>query len=299
MTGKLTAQQLAGLSVLVACVVLLLKTFAWWMTGSIALFSDALESLVNIGSAAIAWLALRYARRPADRGHPFGHHKAEYFSAVLEGILIIVAALLIVQEAAVALFRTQPEVSWAPLGLWVNAVAMAINLVWARVLIARGRLVASPALTAGGRHLMTDVWTSAGVLVGLVIAILTGLPWLDPLLALVIAANILWEGYKVVASSIGGLMDEAAPAHEQAEIESIIHRTAQGALQVHGLKTRRAGQAMFVEFHLVVSGNMTVRSSHAICDRIEEAIRASLPTAEVTIHVEPEHKREPVGLEFD
>ncbi|ATG40990.1 cation diffusion facilitator family transporter [Phaeobacter piscinae] len=297
MPKRLTAEQLATASIAVALLVLAAKVLAWWLTGSIALFSDAMESLVNIGGAIIAWFAVRYANRPADAGHPFGHHKAEYFSAVVEGIMIIVAALLILQEAVSALVAPTPLV-WNTAGLWVNAAAMVINLLWARVLITRGAALKSPALAAGGRHLMSDVWTSAGVLIGLILAMGTGWSLLDPILALVVAVNILREGYLVVASSVGGLMDQAAPQNERDEIAAIIHRTAQGALQVHGLKTRRAGRAVFVEFHMVVAGDMTVRTSHAICDRIEEAIRASLSTAQVTIHVEPEHKLEDSGIQL-
>lgn len=263
MAKRMSAEQLATTSIAVALLVLCAKALAWWLTGSIALFSDAMESLVNIGGAIIAWFAVRYASRPADAGHPFGHHKAEYFSAVVEGIMIIVAALLILQEAISALLVPTPLV-WSAAGLWVNAGAMVINLLWARVLIARGAALKSPALAAGGRHLMSDVWTSAGVLIGLVLAMGTGWSLLDPVLALLVAVNILREGYLVVASSVGGLMDQAAPQNERDEIAAIIHRTAQGALQVHGLKTRRAGQAVFVEFHMVVAGDMTVRASHEI-----------------------------------
>ncbi|MFS4581250.1 cation diffusion facilitator family transporter [Phaeobacter sp. C3_T13_0] len=295
MTKRLDAEQLATASIAVAVLVLAGKALAWWLTGSIALFSDAMESLVNIGGAVMAWFAVRYANRPPDAGHPFGHHKAEYFSAVVEGIMIIVAALLILHQAVKALQAPEPLV-WNSAGLWLNAGAMVANLLWARVLLSRGAVLGSPALAAGGRHLMSDVWTSAGVLIGLVLAMATGWPLLDPVLALLVAVNILREGYLVVASSVGGLMDQAAPQHERSQIADIIHHTAHGALQVHGLKTRRAGQAVFVEFHMVVAGEMTVRASHAICDRIEEAIRASLPTAQVTIHVEPEHKLEDSGI---
>ncbi|APG45791.1 cation diffusion facilitator family transporter [Phaeobacter porticola] len=295
MVKRLSAEHLATVSIAVAILVLAGKTLAWWLTGSIALFSDAMESLVNIGGAIMAWFAVRYANRPPDAGHPFGHHKAEYFSAVVEGIMIIVAALLILNEAISALRAPAPLV-WNSAGIWVNAGAMVVNLLWARVLIERGSVLGSPALVAGGRHLMSDVWTSAGVLVGLVLAMATGWSLLDPILALLVAVNILREGYLVVVSSVGGLMDQAAPQNERDEIAAIIHQTAQGALQVHGLKTRRAGQAVFIEFHMVVAGEMTVRASHAICDRIEEAIRVSLPTAQVTIHVEPEHKLEDSGI---
>lgn len=292
----MNAERLALGSILIALVVLGLKLAAWWLTSSVALLSDALESLVNVGGAVMAWMAVHYAKRPADAGHPFGHHKAEYFSAVVEGIMIIIAALLIVEQSIHALANLRSTADWGQAGLWVNALALALNLLWARVLIKRGGALNSPALTAGGRHLMSDVWTSVGVLGGLILALITGWVILDPLLALLVALNILREGYAVVVSSVNGLMDSAAPPEERAKIEEILHRSAEGALQVHGLKTRRAGVALFVEFHMVVEGAMTVQASHDICDCIEEAIQAELPEAQVIIHVEPEHKLEPSGI---
>ncbi|MDE4132909.1 cation diffusion facilitator family transporter [Phaeobacter sp. QD34_3] len=296
MGNRLTAHQLALGSILVSLIVLGMKVIAWWLTGSIALFSDALESLVNVGGAVLAWFAVRYASRPPDADHPFGHHKAEYFSAVTEGIMIIIAAFLILEQSIYALMRPVSPAEWGMAGLWINAGAMVANLLWARVLIGRGGVLKSPALVAGGRHLMSDVWTSAGVLVGLGLALWSGWSWLDPALALLVALNILREGYAVVVASVNGLMDSAAPAAEREEIEEIIHRSAEGALQVHGLKTRRAGTALFVEFHMVVAGMMTVRAAHDICDRVEDAIRAELPEAKVNIHVEPEHKLEKTGI---
>ncbi|UWQ37594.1 cation diffusion facilitator family transporter [Leisingera aquaemixtae] len=295
MSQRFNAQQLATGSIFVALAVMGLKIAAWMMTGSVALLSDALESLVNIGGAVMAWFAVRYAQRPPDAGHPYGHHKAEYFSAVIEGILIVIAALVIVHEAVNALSR--PEMAdWAPAGLLINALAMAVNLLWAQVLLRAGARLSSPALSAGGRHLMSDVWTSAGVLAGLGLALASGWAILDPLLALLVAVNILREGWRVIASSVNGLMDMAAPEAERARIEEIIHRSAAGALQVHGLKTRRAGRALFVEFHMVVDGAMSVRAAHDICDRVEAALKASLPDAQAVIHVEPEHKLEPAGI---
>lgn len=295
MSQTLSAQQLATGSILIALAVMGLKTAAWMMTGSVALLSDALESLVNIGGAVMAWFAVRYAQRPPDAGHPYGHHKAEYFSAVAEGIMILIAALVIVHEAVNAL--TRPEMAdWSPAGLLVNALAMVVNLAWARVLLRAGGKLRSPALSAGGRHLMSDVWTSAGVLAGLLLALASGWAILDPLLALLVAVNILREGWRVIASSVNGLMDMAAPEGERARIEEIIHRSANGAMQAHGLKTRRAGRALFVEFHMVVDGAMSVQAAHDICDRVEAALKDALPDADVVIHVEPEHKLEPAGI---
>lgn len=292
---RYSTQVLAAGSVAVSLLVLALKMLAWRLTGSVALYSDALESLVNVVGALIAWVALRYAQRPPDRGHHYGHHKAEYFSAVAEGSMIIVAALLIVREAVLS-FSSLAESDLGPLGLAVNGLAMVVNLGWARVLIQAGARRSSPALAASGRHLMSDVWTSAGVLVGLVLAIITGWAVLDPILAILVALNILREGFGVVAASMDGLMDRAVSGGEQTRIEAVIQRSSGGALQTHDIKTRRAGQAMFVEFHLVVNGGMTVATSHAICDRIEAALHEEFPEAQVTIHVEPDHKLKPDGI---
>ncbi|MFY0311975.1 cation diffusion facilitator family transporter [Leisingera sp. D0M16] len=295
MPQRFSAEQLATGSILIALVVMGLKVTAWMMTGSVALLSDALESLVNIGGAVMAWFAVRYAQRPPDAGHPYGHHKAEYFSAVIEGILIVIAALVILHEAISALTRPAAA-DWGAAGMVVNALAMLVNLAWAQMLLRAGTRLSSPALSAGGRHLMSDVWTSAGVLAGLGLALVTGWAVLDPLLALLVGVNILREGWLVIASSVSGLMDTAAPEEERARIEEIIHRTANGAMQVHGLKTRRAGRALFVEFHMVVDGAMRVRAAHDICDRVEAALKGALPDAQVVIHVEPEHKLEPAGI---
>ena len=293
------AEQLALGSILVALLVLALKLTAWWMTGSVALLSDALETLVNVTGALLAWVAVHIAKRPPDTGHPFGHYKAEYFSAVAEGIMIIIAALLIVQQSVQALASLGSTEDWDRLGLVINALAMCLNLFWARLLISRGSALNSPAIAASGRHLMSDVWTSAGVLIGLGLALFTGWVILDPIIAFLVAVHILREGFEVVISSVNGLMDSAAPEEERIRIEEILHQSAHGALQLHGLKTRRAGPALFVEFHMVVASQMTVQASHGICDRIEEAIRAEFDAAQVIIHVEPESKMEASGIAPD
>ncbi len=264
-----------------------LKAYAWWLTGSVALYSDALESSVNVVAALAAFWAIRVSHMPADEDHQHGHHKAEYFSAVLEGVLICVAALLILAEV----WRSwgQPvalEQSWT--GMGVNAVASGINFVWALLLIRTGRDARSPALVADGRHIMTDVYTSVGVLIGLAGAIATGLNWLDPALAVLVALNILYQGWHVVTSSLGGLMDKAVEPQDAMRIRDIISANSAGALEVHDLKTRIAGRATFIEFHLIVDGDMPVRESHAICDRIEDALREEIPSVRVTIHVEPD-----------
>jgi cation diffusion facilitator family transporter len=257
------------------------------MTGSVALYSDALESIVNVIAAGAALWAISVSHKPADRDHQFGHHKAEYFSAVLEGVLIVVAALLIIAEVWRAFQNPTPlEQAWE--GLAVNGLAAMINGVWAAVLIRVGRRGRSPALEADGRHIMTDVVTSVGVIAGLVGAVLTGWHLLDPLLALIVALNILWQGWKVIGSSLDGLMDKAVPVEETMHIRDVISAHSNGALEVHDLKTRIAGRATFIEFHMVVDAAMTVGDSHAICDRVEEALKAEIPSVRVVIHVEPD-----------
>jgi len=287
--------RLALWSIPVAFGVMGLKFLAWRLTGSVALLSDALESIVNVVSAVLALSAIRYANRPADKAHPYGHHKAEYFSAVSEGVLIVLAALLILEESIPALAAPRPLD--APLaGLVLNGAAGVINAVWALLLIRTGRAQRSPALAADGRHLMTDVVTSAGVIAGLVLAQLTGWAILDPLLAIVVAANILREGWRVIAGSLGGLMDSAVAPETRTLIEATILGNADGAIEVHDIRTRHAGAVTFIEFHLVVEGGMTVSASHAICDRVEAALEDAVPGAQVIIHVEPGHKVKPGAL---
>jgi cation diffusion facilitator family transporter len=280
---------IAATSIGVAFAVMGIKYVAYLMTGSVALFSDALESIVNVLTAIAALIAIRVGAHPPDRRHPFGHHKAEYFSAVLEGTLIIVAALLIFHEAYGALLRPRPLTEPAA-GLFVNGIATAINAGWAWLLINRGRIWKSPALAGDGRHLLSDVVTSVGVLVGLILATITGWAILDPLLAGIVALNILRMGYDLVTRSMSQLMDEAAPAEVEARIRATIRAHADGALQAHDLRTRTAGPATFVEFHLVVPGAMSVDAAHEICDRLEAAIAAEIDGARAVIHVEPEHK---------
>ncbi len=285
--GKL--QRIAMWSIVVALGIFALKLAAWWLTDSVALFSDAMESVVNVVASCVAWYALRIAHTPADDNHPFGHHKAEYFSAVLEGVLIVVAALLIIHEAWTALFEPRPLA--APVvGLAINGLAAVGNGLWAWLLISTGRKARSPAMVADGKHLWTDVVTSAGVIFGLVLAVATGWYWLDPVMALVVALNILWHGWHLVGDSVQGLMDVSVEPEELARIERVIADNDEGALEFHDLKTREAGRARFIEFHLVVPSDMTVEAAHRICDRIEGALEKAQPGAEVTIHVEPEHK---------
>ncbi len=295
MTERGHISRLAGWSIVIATVVLGLKLAAWWVTGSVALYSDALESVVNVVTAALAWVAIRISHRPADKQHPFGHHKAEYFSAVVEGVLIVIAALLIFREAVVALYR--PQALEAPLvGMGINFVAAAINAYWAWLLISAGRRARSPALQADGRHILVDVITSAGVLVGLTLVLVTGWQPIDSIIAIAVGINVLWEGWKVISNSVDGLMDSAVPDPLATEIRRTIIANADGALEVHDIKTRGAARVTFIEFHLVVDGAMNVADSHAICNRIEAALAEVIGEVQVIIHVEPHEERSQDGL---
>jgi cation diffusion facilitator family transporter len=276
-------------TIAVALVVMSLKYLAYWKTGSAALYSDALESIVNVVTAIAALVAVRVSAMPPDVKHPFGHHKAEFFSAVLEGALIVVAAMLIFQEAYEAWLNPRTLTEPAE-GLAINGLAAAINAGWAAFLIARGKAWKSPALTAGGWHILTDVLTSVGVLAGLLLSLWSGISALDPLLAALVGANILWAGYHIITSSISSLLDEAASPDDQTEIRAAIQESGAGAIQAHDIRTRHAGRVTFIEFHLVVPGSMTVLESHDICDRIEAAVKARIPGSQLVIHVEPDHK---------
>ncbi|MEY8843396.1 cation diffusion facilitator family transporter [Cribrihabitans sp. XS_ASV171] len=272
-----------------------LKVLAWYLTGSVALLSDALETVLNLASSGAALLAVIVAARPADRNHPYGHHKAELLSAALIGLLILGASAMILREAWQG-FQTPREIEAPFLGLAISFGATAINAAWATLLLQRGRALRSRALTADGHHLMADVITSAGVAVGIVLAVITGLAWLDPALALLVALNILWTGWQVMRDALGGLMDEALPEEQMEVIRQAIADNAQGAHEAHDLRVRQAGAATFVDFHLVVPGDISVNDAHDVCDRIEEAIEDAIPGSEVTIHVEPENHREFTGI---
>lgn len=287
--------RIALINVGVSLLVLGLKYLAFLLTGSIALYSDALESIVNVATSVAAVLALRVSAKPADAAHPYGYAKAEYFSAVIVGVLIVVAAISIFRE--VYLGWLDPHPLDAPLhGLLVNAAAGVVNAVWCVVLLREGRRLRSPALTADGRHLMTDVVSSAGVLVGVAIAAMSGWARLDLILAALVALNILWSGWSVLKDSVGGLLDQAVPADTLSRIRRIIAAEATGAIEAHDLRTRQAGRTIFVDFHLVVPGDMPVSEAHTICDRIEDALEAEVADVLVTIHVEPEAKAKQHGV---
>lgn len=289
------AQRIALGSIFVGLTVLGLKIAAYLMTGSVALYSDAAESVVNVAAAIAAFLAVRLSAAPPDSNHPYGHHKAEYISSVVEGALIIVAAVAIFREAYDA-FVAPRAVELTPLGVGANVVASLINGLWCMLLFRRGRALRSPALVADGRHLLSDVVSSAGVLVGVGAVALTGVQWLDPAIACLVALNVLWSGVGLVRESVGGLMDEAAPAATVERIKALIAKNADGAIEAHDVRTRNAGRLTFVDFHLVVPGDMRVTDAHDICDRIEKAFREQGDEMVVTIHVEPDDKAKHAGI---
>lgn len=286
---------IAAASLLVGLIVLGLKFLAWYVTGSIALYSDALESIVNVVTAIVALIAVRLAQKPADAALPYGYHKAEYFSAVIVGVMIIVAAILIIREAVLGFMApTLPE---APMqGLVISIVATVINVIWAYVLIRHGRAVRSPALEADGKHLMTDVVSTIGVLVGLALVFATGWAQLDSVLAALVALNILWSGWGVIRDSVSGLMDVAVPPETGRKIRDVIAGNADGAIEAHDIRTRQAGKMTFIDFHLVVPGAMSVEHAHGICDTIEAKLREAVRDVQITIHVEPEEKAKHSGI---
>lgn len=289
------ASLLALATIAVSIAVAGIKYLAYVVTGSVALYSDALESTINVATAVASLLAIRYSLRPADRTHQFGHHKVEYFSSVLEGALIIIAAFFILREAYAA--TIEPRTLSTPYsGLAINTVAIIINAGWAWLIIARGRAEKSPALIADGQHLLVDVATSIGVNLGLVLSVVTGYGPLDPILAAVVAVHILVSGWRIATSSLSSLMDEAVPLTDLSRIRTTISANADGAIEVHDLRTRVAGNKTFIEFHLVVPAAMTVAAAHAICDRIEVALEAVQPGSDVLIHVEPEGEARHTGV---
>ena len=289
------ASRLAYGSLAVGLLVLALKGYAAYATGSIALFSDALESVVNLVTAIVALVAVRLAAKPADAALPYGYYKAEYFSAVVIGIFIAVAALVIFSEAYQG-FVAPRDFSTDPLGIGLSIAATGVNAIWAFMLLREGRRAQSPALIADGKHLFTDVLSTGGVLVGIAFGKATGWTQLDAILAALVGLTILWSGWQLIRESVIGLMDVAVDPKTLTMIRELISSNAEGAIEAHDIRTRQAGQMMFVEFHLVVPGAMSVEAAHEICDRIEARLREAVANAQVTIHVEPENKAKHSGI---
>ncbi len=276
-------------SIAVGLIVLGLKYLAFRVTGSVALYSDAIETVVNVATAIAAFFAIRISAMPADANHPYGHSKAEYFSAVLEGVLIILASLVILREAWMG-FAHPKALDTPILGLAITTGASAVNAVWSFVLIRQGRRVRSPALIADGRHLLSDLYISGGVIVGVALVALTGLRVLDAVVAALVAVYVIWSGWGLMKESVGGLMDEAIPDDELKRAAEIIGANLGQALEAHDLRTRQAGRTTFIDFHLVVPGALTVSTSHTICDHIEDALKREFGETVISIHVEPEEK---------
>ncbi|CAA2137313.1 cation diffusion facilitator family transporter [Hyphomicrobium sp. ghe19] len=284
--------RIAAINIGVALTVVTLKYIAYAVSGSVALFSDALESIVNVMTAIAAFSAIRLSAKPADADHPFGHYKAEFLAAMFEGAMIAVAAVLIMIKAYSGLVNGV-ELAHPGLGLAINVLSTVINAGWAWAMIKWGTNWRSPALVADGKHLFTDVITSVGVVIALIVAILTGWTILDPLIAAVVATHILFMGYNIATESMSRLMDQAASPDIEGRIRGVIEANGHGALEAHDIRTRQAGRALFIEFHLVVPGTMTVDDAHVICDRLENSIEQSIEGSEVVIHVEPEYKAKP------
>jgi cation diffusion facilitator family transporter len=282
-------------SIGLGCLVLCLKSAAWWITDSAALYSDALESTVNVAASLISLVALRFAARPADANHPYGHDKAEFFAAVIEGVLIVVAALLIFAQAWDS-WNHRHTLGMPFSGIAFNGAATVLNGAWSGVLLAAGRRLRSPALEADARHLFSDVITSSGIIAGILLAVATGQYWLDPVLAAATGIYVLWAGMRMISSSVSGLMDSAPEPAVVNRIMQLVSGSASGAIEAHDLRTRHAGRLTFLEFHLVVPGTMTVAAAHAICDRIEDALKAEMDHLMITIHVEPEEKAKRTGV---
>jgi cation diffusion facilitator family transporter len=274
------------LSIAAALATILLKGTAWWLTGSVGLLSDALESFVNLAGALMALAMLSLAMTPADENHAYGHGKAEYFSSAFEGFLILVAAGSIAYAGIDRLLHPQ-TIESVGIGLAVSVVASIINLVTARTLMAVGKKHNSITLEADAHHLLTDVWTSAGVITGVGLVWLTGWLWLDPVIALLVAANIVWTGWQLLQRSASGLMDAAIPEEHIRMIETVLDSYRAQGLDYHALRTRQAGMRAFVSLHVLVPGAWSVQQGHDWMERIEADIRAVVPYSHVTTHLEP------------
>lgn len=278
--------RLAGLSIAAALATMGLKLLAWQLTGSVGLLSDALESVVNLGAALMLLLLVRIAAMPADEGHPYGHDKAEYFSSGFEGTLILLAGACILVSAISRLLAPRP-VEQAIAGLALCGLASAINAAVASVLGAAATRHGSAALRADAAHLMTDVWTSAGVIAGVALVAATGWNVLDPIIAIAVALHILRTGFGLVREALSGLMDAAWPEEQQRSLDEVLDRHRAAGLAFHAIRTRRAGARHFVSFHVLVPGDWSVQRAHAYVDEMEGEIAARVPRLSIVTHIEP------------
>jgi cation diffusion facilitator family transporter len=286
-TGSTDLERYAWLSIAAALATITLKTLAWWLTGSVGLLSDALESIVNLAAALLALTMLRVAASPPDANHPYGFSKAEYFAAGIEGALIVLAAAGILASAIPRLI--DPEPLEAPvLGLALSTAASGINLAVGMLLIRVGKKEHSIALEADGHHLMTDVWTSAGVILGVALVFITGWLRLDPLVALAVAVHIVWTGLRLMRRSWKGLLDAAIPSEDTGEVTKLFAEYSKRyGVSFHALRTRQAGSRRFISFHLLVPDAWTVAQAHQLSEEIEARMRSMVENAAVFVHIEP------------
>jgi cation diffusion facilitator family transporter len=282
-----TLERFAWLSIAAAIATIGLKTLAWWLTGSVGLLSDALESLVNLAAALLALTMLRVAASPPDERHPYGFSKAEYFAAGIEGALIVLAAAGIFASAIPRLI--EPRALDTPLlGLGLSAIATGINLGVGLLLIRIGRREHSVALEADGQHLMTDVWTSVGVIIGVALVFATGWLRLDPLVALAVAVHIIWTGLRLMRRSWKGLLDAAISSEDTGEVTKLFNEYSKRyGVSFHALRTRQAGARRFISFHFLVPDAWSVARAHQLSEEIESRIRSMVPNAAVFTHIEP------------
>lgn len=285
-TGSPDLSRYGWLAVATALATIALKAGAWLVTGSVGLLADAAESIVNLVAAVVALIALKIAVKPADANHNFGHTKAEYFSAAVEGVMIFIAAISIGIFAVQRLLVPQP-LEAVGVGLAISVVASVLNGAVALLLIRAGRRHHSIALKADGKHLMTDVWTSAGVLAGIVLVWLTGWDWLDPVIAIAVGVNILFAGYALVQESTAGLMDVSLPEEDNERLRAILSSRAGAEVGFHLMRTRVSGTRQFMEFHLLVPDEWSVKQGHDFLEDLSDEIVSEFPRMTVTGHIEP------------
>jgi cation diffusion facilitator family transporter len=285
-TGPTTnLTRFAWLSIAAAVVTIGMKTAAWWLTGSVGLLSDAAESVVNLMAAAMTLTMLTVAARPPDEEHAWGHHKAEYFASGVEGALILLAAAAIAWTGVDRLLHPKP-IEQLGIGLAISTGASLVNLAVARVLLKAGKEHHSIALEADAHHLMTDVWTSAGVLAGIGLVAATGWQRLDPIVAIVVAVNIVWTGVQLIRRSMLGLLDSAIAPPELAALKAVLSRWEARQLKFHAVRTRQAAARRFITMHVLVPGDWTVRRGHDLLEELEREIREAIPNAHVMTHLE-------------
>ena len=284
--ATVSLKRYAWLSIGTALATILLKGVAWWLTGSVGLLSDALESIVNLAGAVMALAMITVAERPADERHAYGHGKAEYFSSGFEGLLILIAAISIGVTACERLLHAHP-IEQVGVGLAVSVVASLLNLLTARILLSASRKNRSLTLEADAHHLMTDVWTSVGVIVAVGAVVATGWLWLDPVIALLVAANIVWTGWMLLRKSTKGLMDVSLPECDHQQLTRVLDRYRQQGIDFHALRTRESGARRFVELHVLVPGEWSVQRAHELAEQVEKDIRAALSHTTVLTHIEP------------